>query len=111
MLEAELCPPLGSGTFGSVVYVALAELERFCDNEHDWIQQHRTQRAADRLELMLHGYHVRVSRVISVVVARTVPGVDRHAFHRNSSLCLFLCVCDCMPELETKLFQCRCKSK
>ena len=40
--------------------VAMVELERFCENEHDWIQQHRTRRAADRLEGMLRCYHARV---------------------------------------------------
>ena len=78
-LKPNYVPRLEAGLLGALYIpqaVALAELERFCDNEHDWIQQHRTRRAADRLELMLHGYHVRVSRVMDVLAARLMPGMD-----------------------------------
>ena len=60
-LKPNYTSPLEAGLLEALYIpqaVALAELERFCDKEPDWIQQHRTLRAADRLEVMLHGYHV-----------------------------------------------------
>ncbi len=69
--------------------VAMVELERFCENEHDWIQQHRTRRAADRLEAMLRCYHARASRVLNAtaIAVRTVHRHTCHVIHRTTTNC------------------------